>query len=200
MKIYTFYSDSHEPLLNGWMETANREPQGEFIAWHIPIPSDGDYQNDEWKEIISFQSFLVFAAMFGNMGSIIGITGVDVRFIRPFVEDVKQLMEENDLLMQSELGDESLFNPDVMFIRCEPHTIRAWMRYLMILPNWGGDMAHQNILMDEAFDCLHRALLPNRYAATRNGGAEHDPVLYHANCLPPPDSVAKKLEALKKYE
>lgn len=201
MKIYTFMSPSHYSLGKGWENTIKREPLAEPRIILLPIESNGDYRNSEWKDIQEMRDSLTCGIIHENIGSIIGITGADVRFIRPFVDDIRSRFQCGfDMLFQDEDGKGKYFNPDVMFIKCTPETLRAWIFYCQLLPHWKGDMAHQNRLMRIAFMDLNYMLLPEEYATPINGGIEQNPFLFHANNIPPPDSVQKKLEALKKYE
>lgn len=199
MKIYTLISPSHYELGKGWEKTIQREPLAEPKKYLIPIQSDGDYRNEQWNEILILHEVLTAGIIHENIGSIIGVTGVDVRFIKPFVDNVRSMMEIGfDFLFQDEDGTGKYWNPDVMFVRCTPETLRKWVRYTLLLPHWNGHMNHQNALMKCAG--IRGAHLPIEYASTLNGGADMEPFLYHANNLHAPGCVAQKLEALKKYE
>ncbi len=199
MKIYTMVSPSHEPLLDGWLKTSNRDPLFKPVVDRCPIASDGDYMNAQWNEISIYGTNLFLKTIKDNIGSIIGVCGVDVRFIRPFIHDVYDLFSDHDVLFQRERADDSFMNPDVSFWRCTEKLYLAWVEYIELFKSFDGTLSHQNELMKKAFRELKLGLLPHRYASTDNGGINNDPVLFHANCLPPPDSVRKKLESLARF-
>lgn len=200
MRIYACASPSHWGLAQGWLRSCAKDPMIEPVLSRIDIPSDGDYANAEWKGINEAGSLRMRSIFVANKGRIIGTSGVDVRYIRPFVSEIEGLMAGRDVLLQREYADGSLFNPDVAFWRCSWGLVSAWERWVALLGSWEGHLAGQNALMRQAFKGLRVGLLPVRYAATMNGGAELDPVLFHANWTPPPGSVGKKLAALAKYE
>lgn len=204
MKIFTIVSPSHDVLLDGWDKTLRHESKAKAFAWRIPIESDGDYRNEQWNQILTMHEFIAGQAIYNNIPeqqNIIGITGVDVRFVAPFVDDVLQLMEGKDVLMQDEDGTRTYLNPDVMFLRCTTKLLKAWIDYLQLLPFWNGHMNTQNRMMRYAFYDLVVDFLPIRYAATLNGG-ENDPDmrLFHGNNTHAPNCVQKKIDMLKKYE
>lgn len=196
MKIHAFASLSHEPLISLWQESAKVDPDIESIIHRLGIRSNGDYANAEWKDILKacFESTLdVFMQ---NEGNIIGITGVDVVFLKPFVNEIRALMDGFDILMQRERYDDTIFNPDASFWRCSPKLIEGWKRWMELSTSWDGHLPQENELMRQAFEGLKIGFLPVRYANTDNGGLSKDAVLFHANVTPPPDSVWKKLQKL----
>ena len=199
MKIYTMVSPSHEPLLEGWLETSKRDPLFEPVVDKCSIQSNGDYMNAEWVDINQYGARLFLKTITDNLGSIIGVCGVDVRFIRPFIHEIPDLMEGKDILFQREQPGDLILNPDVSFWRCTEKLRSAHIQYIESFKNFNGCLIHQNELMRKAFVDLNIGVLPHRYASTDNGGIDQDPVLFHANCLPPPDSVKKKLESLRRF-
>jgi hypothetical protein len=197
VKIFCFYSQSHNPLAEKWLASSRVDP--DLAPRLIPIGAhgNGDYNDGEhWRDAIRVCLTLLLTTLDCSYDEIIGVTGADVVFLRPFVEDVTALMANHDILMQQERPDADLLNPDVAFYRTTPAVRAAVECYLARLPEWDGHLPDQNRLMREAFAGLRVGLLPPRYANTSLGPCD-DMVLFHANCLPPPDSVAKKLEALE---
>lgn len=196
MQIHAFASLSHEPLISLWQESAKVDPDIQPIIHRIGIRSNGDYANAEWKDILKacFESTL--DTFMQNEGNIIGITGIDVVFLRPFANEVPALMEGFDILMQRERPDDLVFNPDVSFWKCTPQLAEGWRRWMQIAIGWNGHLPQQNEMMRNAFEDSRIGLLPVKYANTDNGGLSKDAVMFHANVTPPPDSVWKKLQKL----
>lgn len=201
MIIYTCASESHEPLLEGWLRSCSKDPEISPVTIRTRIRSNGDYGNSEWMKINRVGASIVRMAIRKNIGTVVGTAGADVRFIRPFVHEIAGLIEGFDVLFQREREGDDLFNPDVAFWNSSTKMLRAWDAWMVMSETlWDGHLPEQNRLMREAFAGIKIGLLPHRYASSDNGGAEQDPVLFHANCTPPPNSVQKKLEMLKKYE
>src|SRR5580658_7108425 len=120
MQIHAFISLSHEPLIQSWLESSVVDPCIEPVVHRIPIDSDGNYSNGQWKAILKSCFELTAQVLEQNEGNIIGITGADVIFLKPFCHEIAVLMENHYILMQRERPDDSLFNPDASFWKCSP--------------------------------------------------------------------------------
>lgn len=201
MRIYCSYSESHAELARQWFSTCRVDALIQPVLRKINLPAgNGDYANQHWKAINREGSEAMLEIIRQNQGSIIGCSGADVVYLRPFTVEIEGLMKGHDVLYQSEHRQGNMFNPDVSFYRCEERMIAGWMRWIERLASWDGHLATQNHLLREAFTGLSIGLLPHRYASTCNGGIVENPVLFHANWTPADDnggSVEKKSRCLR---
>jgi hypothetical protein len=199
VNAFCAYSNSHHALFRQLMVSAHAEPR--LQLWPDPLPSDtdnGDYGTPVYGKILRDIYRLWRDRIAHHTGSTIMFTGADVVILAPFVETAAELMHGHDFAYQRELKDESLINPDVMFVHCSGRSLRAWDRWLESMPRWDGHLPHQNDLMRAAMDGFASwRFLPETFAATMNGGLNRNAVLFHANWTPPPNSVAQKMELLQ---
>ncbi len=203
MKIFTVVSSSHEPLVEQWLASLRSSEQfAEPYVIRLEIDGGtGDYGNEQWMDVNRAANQSVLEILRVNKGKLIGLTGVDVRFFRPFTVEIggRFALTGVDVMMQDERGDGKLFNPDVMFVRPNNQVVSAWEEWTRLMFQWDGNLPNQNRLMRDAFDQydVRLALLPLSFSNPVNGGANNNPILFHANNIPPPNSVEKKVAALK---
>jgi hypothetical protein len=180
-----------------WLSSTVNEPLLEPYVFQLDLPNNGDIGNREWMAINESGGYFVYNILKENVGNSICITGSDVVFLKPFVEDALSLLREKDVLFQAEYGDGEIYNPDVSFWKVSKKVVAAYARVVECWDTGNGDLFSQIELYNTAMHDLGVGVLPTRYASNTNGG---NPVLFHANNTFPDSaegSVAKKLRLLQ---
>lgn len=201
MKIYTSCSKSHVDLLAISQESEINEPLiTRKVCFLDSRGSSGDYSDKQWKKINMEGIAHGVKVIEKNLGKKIGFCDADVVFLKPFILEVDALLDSFDVLFQNER--DHLFNPGVSFFKCTENVLMAWCMWHDLAKQWDGHLPHQNILMKLAFSECRVKILPDKYSnsSIREWSKNHSPsdeVLFHANCTPPPESVAQKLKLMK---
>lgn len=104
MKLYTYCTESHVRCLNEFFL-----PSLDSIGWDyddievLTAPQDGEggYFDDGFGMNIIIKLKLVLNAMKQNRGKLFLYSDVDVQFFKPFYQDIKDRLEEYDIVGQN---------------------------------------------------------------------------------------------------
>ena len=198
MRVYTMCSDSHRELLDYWLDSTTVDDEIEPVVYQCNLDTgSGDYNNEAWRSINELGSLVMRSIISENIGCKIGITGVDTIFLKPVISAMDKMLDGYDALFQRERFDEPLINSDITFLNCSERVAAAWERWIESMEEWDGHLPDQNRLMREAFSECAIGLLPIKFSSHSNTGTNNDPVMFHANDTPPPDSVKKKIVQIR---
>jgi len=214
LRVWSLVTPSHETLLAGWFQ---RTLPADCVSIVRRIDAEPtDYGTGHWNRVV-VRKFDVLEEAFERepAETVFVLCDVDVRFHRPFAEDVRRRMDGLDVLFQhNRPGEPPVPNnlcTGFVAIRSGARA-RAFFRAARARleaadrPDFGDQRACINTLEAEP-DALRWGLLPARYWVPWDGGRHwrpgeplHPPrdlVLHHANWT---IGVAHKLAQLREVE
>lgn len=200
MKIFCCYTRAHEVLLRDYfLPSLPNDVQLNAIALE-DIDGPGDFLSTEFIDCIRRKMAHIEQSIESNPGAVIGWMDVDIVMFRSFRDEVKRMMDEEDLdiVFQKEgFGKwDSEVNTGVIFMRCNDRVRRFYqsVRDKMAAEPDKNEQPVVNELLAEKTD-LRWKMLSTRFAARSHGWPLdlHDAVLYHANVTTGSDGVGQKI-------
>ncbi len=100
MRLYAFYSPSHEVLLKNWFLPSIQDDFEVIIEKHEQECLSANYMSAGWKKAVSFKVGLIRRAIEENWGKVFLYSDVDVQFLAPAEEVLRKAIEGFDMVIQ----------------------------------------------------------------------------------------------------
>lgn len=153
---------------------------------------------------------IISRAIMDNMGDVIIFSDIDIKFYRPFMHVVNEMIDAYDLISQDERSPtwhpncyfpRDIINTGFIVIRCNNVTLDAWHKVSARLSRTRrliGDQAALYSLIRNKQIKIKWGLFDNRFATTKNGGLDRDDIImYHMTHA---STQQAKLKRLADYE
>ncbi len=181
MKVYCTCSEQFREMYETLFKPSLLavEPDVQLITrWHDVI-GNSDFLTEGWFRSHIFKSILINRAIEENDGEPVAFFDVDVVFLKPFLQQAREMIKGQDVLVQREQESGGI-NAGVIFFNCSKK-LRTWHEDCFEQYAMAPGLLTQDIMYRE----LHKiscALLPLTWSNESNGSLRSDSVLYHANC------------------
>jgi len=135
IKIYTFYTDSHEKLLNDFFLPSVPD-SFETVVRHFPqeCPS-GSFHGDGWMHTMRRKVEYVIEAIKDSMGSWFIHADCDIQFFGDFHDDIKSELSDFDIVAM----DDNMLCAGFFACRATEDTLELWEEILDKLEAFSND-------------------------------------------------------------
>lgn len=108
MKVYSFYTKSHEELKNKWfLKTAQKADNFDFILENKNQKCfNSCFMEEGWVETMIDKVNLILRAIKENPGQVFIHSDVDIQFFRPIREIIEKKIKNKDAIFQREFQGE----------------------------------------------------------------------------------------------
>ncbi|TET05940.1 hypothetical protein E3J79_04075 [Candidatus Dependentiae bacterium] len=149
IKLYAFYTPSHEKLLNEWFLPSLRSCDNYEIIlerFEQECPS-GTFMEHGWFDTMSHKVDLIIRAIKENWGDIFVHADVDIQFFGPTQQVIRELMHDKDMLFQL---DTPYGMPCAGFFACRGNvkTLSVWQEIGNMLTDKNNKKNDQLLLWD----------------------------------------------------
>lgn len=206
MKIFCCCTPPHRVLFENFFRPS-LPANFELAAIHLPdIAGSGDFLSHDFLKCVRRKVQLIVQSLEREDGELIVWSDVDVMFLRPVAEDLRELMARDNLeiAFQRESAGTSEVNTGFFICRANPGTaafFRLVIDTLERYPAWNEQIAVNHLLRLDPGICPRWGHLPpGYYARTHGWPPPHDLALYHANETPGRNGVARKIIQFKELQ
>lgn len=126
MKIYAINSEATDCLLKTIFlpSISNCEPDAKLIVENVQIGGNGDFLSQEYNSALLYRLERIPEWIRSNFQSVILISDVDIRYLRPFVSVMKQTIIGHDIAFSQEHKNSAWgINCGQMLVRCSEKTL-----------------------------------------------------------------------------
>lgn len=167
MKIYTFYTDSHEKIFKNYFLKTLPDELDIISVKKDQISISGDYLSLGWIKTMIFKIDLILRAINENLGSYFIYSDCDIQFFDGFYEDLNGLINGEDLIFQR--GSSGIYAcAGFIVIKSSEKTKKLFLRIkeLMLMsenPEFNDEYYLNELVIYKNIFALDWTLLPVRY-------------------------------------
>lgn len=209
MKLFSFYSDSHIPLLNAhFLPSVPFDMQ--MILMHMPqeCPT-GSYYSQGWSKTMAYKAKAIEHALQVETEPFF-VVDADARFYGPFADDALACLNDADIAFQYEgaaAHPQNALCAGCYIARPSSRLAAAFARAWALIPRVGGDQLALGVVLART-PTIHTVRLPRRYwSQGRDSGAVWTPgqpvgpptdlLVHHANWCVGVENKLALLEAVR---
>ncbi len=100
IKLYTFYTSSHEILFYQWFLPTLQDDFEIVPKKCDQLCKTGVFMKSGWVETMLFKVSMILEAIEENWGNVFVYADIDIQFFKPFKEHVLTLIKNKDMLIQ----------------------------------------------------------------------------------------------------
>jgi len=100
IKLYAFYTPSHKALLDDWFLPSLKDDFELVLECREQKCQGGVYRKDGWVDAVAYTADMVIRGIKENWGGYFIYSDVDIQFFRPIKKIVKELIVNNDMVIQ----------------------------------------------------------------------------------------------------
>jgi len=109
MKVYTHYSDSHKEIYNDFFIQSLRKIYSKSelkirTLYHEQTTAEGRFMSPGWLEAMNYKISVILTAIDECRGNWFIFSDCDVQFFSPFLDDIKDALENQDIVCQEDRG------------------------------------------------------------------------------------------------
>ena len=104
MKLYAFYTPSHNELLEDWFLSSIQDDFDVVIESKEQVSSSGSFMEEGWLETMKEKVRLILRASEENEGTLFIHSDVDIQFFKAVIPIITTLIEDYDMLIQKSLA------------------------------------------------------------------------------------------------
>lgn len=208
IKLYTFYTPSHESLFENWFLPSIQDEYELVIKVHEQKCISGNYMEEGWISTMKFKYALLIKAIIENYGSFFIFSDVDIQFFGSTENLIREALQDKDMVFQR---DDPNGNLCTGFFACKANyrTLRliyAVRSRLLSEDNKTSEQILLNMLIRSGdFDNVIWSYLPDNFFGGGSFSGElwepgqniqipHNPLMHHANWT---IGVENKIEQLR---
>lgn len=186
MKIYAINSEATDCLLRTIFlpSISNCEPDAKLIVENVQIGGNGDFLSQEYNSALLYRLERIPEWIRSNFQSVILISDVDIRYLRPFISVMEQSIADHDVAFSQEHKNSAWgINCGQMLIRCSDKTFSF---FTAVLYESRKTRESEQTIINKWLNKsdLHYKVLSPLFANT-NIGFHEDMYSYHAVCTLP---------------
>ena len=199
MKIYTLFSNSHSDLLYQYFIPSlfKVEDNIDLVIRKLPqLCSTGVYGQDGWFETMLMKVEFHILSCIENMGSTFIYSDCDVQFLQPFIDLVKEEIQDYDLACQNDIhpyGDRPTYCAGFFICKASETSLAFFKKILSdMLAKREFPQYNDQSALNENLHMLKHKILSNRFytiaqttnllwAENYNIKIPSDIVVHHAN-------------------
>jgi len=127
VRIYAFYTKSHEGLLNDWFLPSLGDRFDLVLEFHEQECDSGVFMSQGWNAAMLRKADLILRAIEENPGEIFVYSDVDVQFLDLHEAGVRELIGKRDMLIQQESPSWTVC-PGFFIARANKRTRALWQQ------------------------------------------------------------------------
>ena len=125
MKLYTYYTPSHQILKDEWFVPTLQDDYELCLQKYTQDCPSGNYKEEGWRKAMLRKSDLIIQAIKDNWNEIFVYSDIDIQFFRSMKTEVAKLMQGKDLLFQRDSPGGSLC-AGFFICRANHKTLKLW--------------------------------------------------------------------------
>ncbi len=126
MKLYVFYTPSHEIFFREWFLPSLKEDYELIVKRHSQASPSAHYMEQGWIETMRAKVNLIIEGIQSNMGEVIVHSDVDVQFLKPMKTILQELIKGRDLIIQRD-SPEGIVCAGFFACKANVKMLRLWM-------------------------------------------------------------------------
>lgn len=167
MKLYCFYTDSYQVLLDDWFLPSIKDSCEVVLKKSAfqggPIP----FKNEGWSELMCEKVEKIIEAIHECWGSSFIYSDPDVQFFQEVVPDIEAHLKNNDLVIQRDGPDGDAACAGFFAMKGNKKTLRLWQDIRdRVIAIKGDDQTNLHVLLErETFlgKCMRRLFMQKLY-------------------------------------
>lgn len=128
MKLYTFFTPSHEVFFRDWFLPSLTEPFELMVHQTPQISPNGHYGCDGFKKTMVDKVKVILQGLEENPGEVFVYADIDIQFFRPMREILLQALEGKDIVCQSDQYEHTNLCAGFFACRSNERTLRLWKK------------------------------------------------------------------------
>ncbi len=209
IKLYSFYTPSHEILLKKYFLPSIKDDYNVIIKKISEQScSTATFYSQNWYLAVANKADLIIDAIKENWGDFFIYSDVDIQFFKPTKPYITHIMNTNtklDLLGQASIPGRTIVNTGFMVIKANSRSLSLWkdIKYHLLTYKTNGDQYYLNKLLTK-HKIKHAVLPPTFYlppgvlwAPGEQLKIPHDIILHHACWTKGIENKIKQLEYVK---
>ena len=144
MKIYVFYTPSHESLYRDWFLPSLKDDYEFVVKRYEQRSLSGDFMDKGWIETMHAKVDLILEGIRDNMGEVFVHADVDIQFFKPTIKILSRLIEGKDFVVQRD-NPQGVACAGFFACRANKKTLQLW---LDIKENLGKNNLHDQDLLN----------------------------------------------------